>query len=244
MTETLGVTLVVTSCGRLDLLQRTLDSLFAVERRFDRTIVVEDSGDASVADEIRRHWPEATVLLNQPRLGQMRAIDRAYGEVETPWIFHCEDDWVFDAPPVLDEAVAFMTANPKISVACVRRVSELHPRFVRRLEPAPGSPFAPMPADAHPEWFGYSFNPSLARRSFHEAYGPFADRKSEDGLSWRAKTDGWTMAFLLPGVAAHIGDERHVDDPTLKKRRKTVLGKFRRSIEKRVTRIRRALELG
>ena len=39
---------------------------------------------------------ETEVLCNQERLGQMRSLDRLWAQVQTRWIFHLEDDWVFD----------------------------------------------------------------------------------------------------------------------------------------------------
>ena len=35
------------------------------------------------------------MIINEKRLGQMKSIDKAYSEVDTEYIFHCEDDWKF-----------------------------------------------------------------------------------------------------------------------------------------------------
>ena len=238
------ITLVVTSCNRFDLLEETLASLEAAEPKgFARRIIVEDSGDEAMAARIRNRFPDYDLIFNQPGLGQMRAIDRAYREVATPYVFHCEDDWRFERGPFLDLCRSVLNAHPEVSVACVRQTAELHPKYRAKLRPLPGA--APsvrlMPASAHPEWFGYSFNPSLVRLETFQRYGPFAGHGSEEILSYRLKRDGFSMTYLEPGSAVHTGIDAHVAGPDRKGRAKAFWPKLQRSIDKRVTRIKRRL---
>lgn len=235
-----GVTLVVTSCGRFDLLEETLVSLEAAEPGgFERRIIIEDSADPAMAEKIRARFPDYDLIFNEPNLGQMRSIDRAYGEVRTPYVFHCEDDWRFESGPFLETCRAVLDAHPDTAVACVRKPVELAPRYRERLQPleAGRSDVLRMPADAHPEWFGYSFNPSLVRLETFTRYGPFAGHGSEEILSYRLKRDGFTMAFLDPGSAVHIGGDAHVEDPFRKARAKGFWPRLKRSIDKRLTRL-------
>lgn len=233
------ITLVVTSCGRFDLLEETLVSLDAAEPDgFARKIIIEDSGDEAMAARIRARFPDCDLIFNQPNLGQMRSIDRAYEAVETPYVFHCEDDWRFGPEPFLQTCRNLLLTHPDISVACVRRPDELHPKFQARLTPLEDG-VAVMPPDAHPEWFGYSFNPSLVRLDTWKRYGPFAGHGSEEVLSYRLKRDGFTLAFLTPGSAVHIGGDAHVEDPFRKARAKGFWPKLGRSIDKRWTRLKR-----
>ena len=58
------VTVCITSCGRLDLLDETLSSF----RRWNtggRFLLSEDSADAAVIDEVRRRYPDMTVLTGE-----------------------------------------------------------------------------------------------------------------------------------------------------------------------------------
>ena len=235
------ITLVVTSCGRFDLLEETLASLEAAEPGgFARRIIVEDSADPKMAERIRARFPEYDLLFNEPNIGQMRSIDRAYSEVRTPYVFHCEDDWRFETGGFLQPCCEVLESQPEIAVACVRKVMELAPRYRERLQPLDGrADVLRMPPDAHPEWFGYSFNPSLVRLETFKRYGPFAAHGSEEILSYRMKRDGFAMTFLNPGSAVHIGGEAHVEDPFRKARAKGFLPKLKRSIDKRLTRLRR-----
>jgi len=98
--ETSDVTLVVASCGRFDLLSRTLASFDRYnDTPLRKVFVTEDSGDDAVRNSLPDHWQaHTTIFVNRLRLGQLASIDLAYGEVKTPWVFHCEGDWAFFRP--------------------------------------------------------------------------------------------------------------------------------------------------
>jgi hypothetical protein len=87
------VTVVLTSCGRPDLLRRTLDSFFAFnDYPLHRFLLIEDSESPAVPALIRAQYADRVdLVVNRPRLGQIRSIDRAYQMVSSRYIFHCED---------------------------------------------------------------------------------------------------------------------------------------------------------
>src|SRR5256885_17182996 len=86
-------TLVVTSCGRFDLLEATLRSFYKhIDVAPQELIVVEDSADEQVRDVVDSFGVPARTLVNGDRLGQMRAIDPAAGQVGPPPIVHCQVD--------------------------------------------------------------------------------------------------------------------------------------------------------
>jgi hypothetical protein len=91
--------------------------------------------------------------------------------------------------------------------------------------------------DAHPKWFSYSFNPSIARLSLWREVGPFARFLTEENLSHFLKERGMRIAMVAPGVAEHIGDDRHAPDPFQPPRAKTLLARLKRSIAKRWAKI-------
>ncbi len=207
------ITIAVTSCGRLDLLQGTLRSFMRFHSGF-ALVISEDSTDPAIIEQVRQLYPQARILSGPERLGLMGSIDRLYGAIETPYIFHLEDDWAFDGPVDFDLAKRVLDENPKVSVACVRVFAEL-----KRKHQASSTPFGQnypsvwrMDPLAHPLWYGYSSNPGLLRREFWAHYAP-VKRYRHDEWSGIVRQDGWHMAFLTPGVARHIGDDRHVEDP-------------------------------
>ena len=69
------------------------------------------------AGDENRRWQKSRPynfkwLATGKRIGQMPAIDEAYRQVETEYIFHCEDDWEFTAPGFIERSLAVLTANP------------------------------------------------------------------------------------------------------------------------------------
>lgn len=84
------VSVVLTACGRLDLLRRTIDS-FNKYNTFpiNQFIIVDDSGDKKVHKELRKSYPDYTLVLNESNIGLIDSIDRGYSKVQTPYIFHC-----------------------------------------------------------------------------------------------------------------------------------------------------------
>jgi hypothetical protein len=228
------VTICVTSCGRLDLLADTLGS-FRAWNSGGRYLVSEDSTDEAVIGELRAREPGVTVLSGSERLGLMGSIDRLYSAATTPFIFHLEDDWSFDGPVNWAAATALLEARDDIANICVRDFTEIKSKYSARSTSLSfaGAAFRVMERDAHPDFFGWSSNPGLIRRSLYLQYAPFR-RMLHDQMSGLIKKDGRTLAYLLPGVARHIGQDRTVTDPQMPPRPKNRLAKITRSIKKRL----------
>lgn len=228
------VTVCVTSCARLDLLSETMQT-FRAFNPGGRTIISEDSADPAMVAAIEAAYPDARVLSGPERIGQMRSIDRMFSQVETPYLFHLEDDWTFDGPVDWDALRELMAARADVANICVRDFEEIKPKYRVRSDPAEsrGASFRVMRLDAHPEFFGWSNGPGLMRTALYHAYAPFG-RVRHDQLSALVKRDGGREAYVLPGVAHHIGQGRNVKDPTAPPRAKTKLGKWVRWAKKRL----------
>jgi hypothetical protein len=228
------VTICITSCGRLDLLAQTMASF----RRFNqggRFIISEDSVNAQVIDEVKRSYPFALVLSDDERFGIMRSIDRLYTHVTTPYIFHLEDDWVFEGPVPWQACMDVLDAHRAIANVCVRSFDEVKEKYRKRSSPLTqsGLLFHVMKLDAHPEFFSWSPNPGLIRLDLYERYKPFA-RVMPDQMSGVMKKDGLTMAYCAKGVARHIGHGRNVTDPTMPERPKSYPAKWLRAFKKKL----------
>ncbi len=116
------VAVVLTSCGRFDLLAQTLNSFFEYNTHPIRQfILVEDSGDDAVRDSIPHEYRnQVDLIVNQPRVGQIASIDKAYQKVETDYIFHCEDDWLFYRPGFIEDSKAVLQAEPRALMVKLR----------------------------------------------------------------------------------------------------------------------------
>jgi hypothetical protein len=177
--------------------------------------------------------------VNVPRLGQMRSIDALYATIATPYVVHLEDDWGFTRGIELNSVIAFLEARPDIAVVCIaNRIYD--PRFAKntRKTRADNIDYLVWDLDAHPKWFSYSFNPSVARMALWREIGPYARFVTEEDLSQFCKSNGMRIAMLDPGIADHLGDDRHAHDPFQPPRAKTPLARLKRSIAKRLARLR------
>jgi hypothetical protein len=227
-----AVTVCVTSCGRIDLLDATLKG-FQRYNKGGRYLISEDSTDANVIARVKDAYPEAQVLSGSTQLGLMGSIDRLYSAVTTPYIFHLEDDWDFDGPVDWTTAIEVLKTHPEVSQVCVRDLADIKPKWQKgsRSFDVNGVTLVQMHPKAHPEWFGWTSNPGLIRREMYEAFQPFA-RVYHDTMSGLIKKGGQHVAYMTPGVARHAGQGRNVTDPQMPPRPKNKLAKLARKWKK------------
>ena len=213
-----SITFVLTSCGRFDLLADTISSFLAFNTApIARYVIVEDSGDASVRDVLAAFDVNLELILNDPSQGQMKSIDRAYADVRTPYIFHCEDDWRFFRSGFVEESLLLLENVQDISAVICRREGQnpVHDKLVhsareRRVcevefrQPAP---------DADELWGGYSFNPGLRRLADYHRIGSFAAQGHEIEASQWFKRAGMSIAVLDHPACETSGRGRHLRDP-------------------------------
>ncbi|WP_310621313.1 glycosyltransferase [Flexibacterium corallicola] len=238
------IAMCITSCGRLDLLAPTLDSFLPDHAsHFSQMLVIDDANTVEIRDWLSQTYPKVETILNEAQLGQMKSIDKMYSKVEAPLIFHGEDDWLFEKGSTVESCLKVMEAEPKVSVVCVRKISDLQKRFQDNCirKEIDGVRYALMPLDIHPEWLSFSFNPGMTRKSLWEQYGPYAQYDTEERISIVMKRDGWMVAFLDPGSCHHIGGGQHVHDPFQPKRASTFPERMKRSFMKRWRRLQRKM---
>lgn len=232
---------VVTSCGRFDLLRRSMESLVAhLDVRPRRILVIEDSGDAGVHAALAGLDGPFEVVVNPRRLGQMATIDKAYTMLEAPYVFHTEDDWQFERSGFVEESAALLEARADYSMIGLRPRSELNP-LIRDMpeETIAGVRHFALDPTRHPEYFSHSFNPGLRRLADARAIGPFDRLGGEEDVSYAFKKRGFRIANLAVPACRHIGDDRHVDDPTKRRKARTLGERLARSVRKRWKRLRR-----
>lgn len=224
------ITTVLTSCGRWDFLVRSLDT-FLAHHEPGRFLLVEDSADPAFARRIAERYPMIEVVLNQPRLGQHKAIDRVYAMVETPYIVHLEDDWVFTGAMDIADAERLLVEDEHVVSVCFtvfRRLKARQRIFARTFRHGVHT-YASLHR-AHRAWHGYSFYPTLLRRSTWEKHGPYANFANERAISGHMKRAGLWVAYQLPGVGVHVGSGYSVFDPARAAERRRVTGGWWKSL--------------
>ncbi len=220
-----NITLVVTSCGRLDLLKHTLESFDRFNTAPVREVfITEDAGDEGVRAVIPVHWKEhCTFFVNRPKLGQLASIDLAYEQVKTPYIFHCEDDWEFYRPGFVEDSKTILELRPEILQVWLRNyVYDLHVHspYIRlgAREVIGGVPCYPLISDK-PEWQSFSLNPGLRRLKEYRLCAPFAGYGGEKALSQRYAELNLTAVTLEGDAVLHTGFGLHVETPAERQRK-------------------------
>jgi hypothetical protein len=227
---TTPVSVVVTACNRPDLLEQMLDSFFAFNtyQHITKIIVVEDSGIPGVNDQCKQKFEKAVTWLdNECRVGQNAAIDRAYALVDTPYIFHCEEDWEFYEKGFIELSMAVLEANQKVIMVWLRAHDDTmgHPIDesyigVAKISSGGEVKYRIMAFDYYGRWHGFSFNPGLRRLRDYTDHFPegFSGKGIENScpdeaaIGSRYKSLGYYAAILdLPaGFVRHTGWDRSV----------------------------------
>jgi hypothetical protein len=216
-----GITLVVTSCDRHDLLRIALDSFLSqADLHPQETIIVEDSVVpmpawlASDRLHYESHLGKIHWLQNEKHLGQIHSIDRAYALVTTPYIFHCEDDWKFVEGNFMGESRELLDLHADVIMVSLRGNTGWHPLNWRKgiwiAEPG-----------WHNGWGGISFNPGLRRTADYEKIGSYAQHTGNkpDGLANEIELSkkylqmGYVIADLNRDIVIHIGQHRSRANP-------------------------------
>jgi hypothetical protein len=105
------ITLVVTACNRPDMLLHTLKTFFEMnpDCGIVRALITEDGGKqydySEIFDLVNKYVPDNKFFFNETNIGQIASIDQMYAEVNTPWIFHLEDDLEFYKPNFVKDSM-------------------------------------------------------------------------------------------------------------------------------------------
>lgn len=199
MIDLKNITLVLTSCGRLDLLQKTVESIHPeILVNTKQNILIDDSGNRSIHEQIESNsffsnWKK---LYNEVNIGQPKSVDKAYSFVDTDYIFHCEDDWIFDYRfDFVQDSIDILKNNNNIMQVTFRKNCPQPITVINNLSiKLPGW---------NGEWFGFTYNPSILKTEVVRKVQPYSG-KSEQMISKKYNELGYLTAFLY-GVIDHIG---------------------------------------
>lgn len=210
------VTFILTSSNRFDLLCQTIDSFMAVnEYPISKFIINEDSGNKECANKIlKRYGDYMHVLFHPKREGLSKAIDTLIRNVDTEYVFTCEDDWLFENNRnFISESLNILLSNPHIHQVWIRKNTDhAHPL---------GEPFElngikvrDVLKGYQGHWGGFTFNPSLRRMSdirnmFPMGFSLFGD---EALCSKHVERIGYDAVSLVNHACKHIGWGRHTEN--------------------------------
>lgn len=215
------ITVVMTSCGRLDLLKRTMDSFLKFNTYpISEFIIVEDSCKLDVINEIKRLYPFVNLIVNEKNIGQVASIDKGYSFVKTPYIFHLEDDWEFYRDHFIEKSLAILEYDKKIMQVWLRELYDTNTHPVEsEICYLKDIIYRYLQTNAlGGNWHGFTWNPGLRRLSDYKLVAPFSAIR-EDG-DFNALTEchvgqkffelGFRAVILEQGYVKHIGYGKQV----------------------------------
>jgi hypothetical protein len=200
-------TLFLTSCKRHDLLKVCLET-FVKHNTYpiEHGIIVEDS-DMDL-EWIREILPFKRLdLINTAgRQGQLANIDRYYPLIQTPYVFHCEDDFVFIRDSFIEPSKRILEEDDScINVwlteydpawestsqdpTNLTNHARILPPYHRQFQ-LDDITFWPVANVMHGEWaLGFTFQPSLHRVEDWSRYGGYGSI-IDHVAPWCNKMDG------------------------------------------------------
>jgi hypothetical protein len=222
--------MIITSCDRRDLLERTINSFEEyAPNTISEIIIAEDgAGDNSFVKDLIKTIPKITLMNQATRVGQLENIYQAYEAVSTPYVFHCEEDWLFTSPNFITDSLTVLENFKNCGMVHLRSHDELAGQiceeFVNPTKYEIGA-ITYWKIHEYLKW-GYSYNPGLRRLEDYRNYDYYKNvlRPNHGVLSnfpgWEVeiyntanyKQHGMWFACLDPkGSVTHIGGDRHVD---------------------------------
>lgn len=217
----MSTALIVVTDGR-DHIYKTIPSALAnIEGDLDQRIIYDDSADPANGDRLRTAFePLGFTILGTPIRegfgGAIRSLWHLVPDLGVDWVFHCEDDFVFNRPVHLARMAAVLDMNAELAQMVLRRqpwneqeraaggIVEQHPDDYLDRSDVFGNQWL-----EHRRFF--STNPSLFRASLCARGWPDVPH-SEGVFTHELLADGYRFAFWGPRTDApwvqHTGTER------------------------------------
>jgi hypothetical protein len=228
------VTLIITSCNRAELLEKTLESFIKYNTYpIKEAFIIDDSGIIGCNDNVLAKFKNILnikTIYNNKNMGQIQSIDKVYSYVTTKYIFHCEEDWEFLQPGFIEKSLQIFNenANEKIYTVWLRphHCTSGHPilydnnnKGYYKMKPN----FSYMDKGHMYTWCGFTFNPGLRKTrdclSFHP-YSIKCEKSIKNGKEYvgeytlnKKYADSGFYAVILDdpkGHVNHIGWGNHI----------------------------------
>lgn len=191
------LSVTITACDRLDLLERTINSFKKYNTYpIEELIIRDDSGLKEIWSQtsklLDKGLPFAWKLLDHGQVGQAKSIDLLMEQVTTPYVFHLEDDWEFDRPGFIEDC--FKVLSDDIAQVSVRHQDDGSARTYR-----PYNDVADEVLDHR-----FSFNPHLRRTNL---IGKFEGMN--ETILGELMHKRWLKTLTLKrGACRHIGGDK------------------------------------
>ena len=135
-----------------------------------------------------------TLLFNEKKKGQIKSIVETYKLVNTPLIFHCEDDWVYTRKNFIQDCLKIMDSDEKIIQVWLESkesASRLDIFEYGPLQKVGNVGFRKVICKEGWEWGYFSFRPGIKRLSDYKLIGGYDNFKNELDIGVEYKKRGY-----------------------------------------------------
>lgn len=209
-----NISMLITACGRNDLLETSLKSFYAVVDQEPQEVIIYEDSDGAKPEFLEGDiWRSRNVrwISGKTRMGQCFAAARLIQEARHDYVFWSEEDWLWQnqISPFMRESKAILDAHPEVVQVSLRGPSGWHP-----LIPI-GKGYLAAEPYWRGVWGGWSWNPGLRRKSTLVAILPqvlasvgLKGLEHEQILSKNLLDQGYRIADLGRPIVTHIGGNR------------------------------------
>lgn len=199
--ESEPITAIFFSCRRLHLLRQSLESFIENNSYpLKEIIIVNDSADPSIHDRLRKYFSDYRLILNKENVGLFKSIDIGYAEVQTPWAFHCEDDWMVIKDGLIEKSLKIMKSRSDIEEVWT---SNLNNHGVEsQILYADDVPYKLAMQDINKGidgydkgWHGFSTACCLKRLADYKRIAPYGDINYRG--SWKHGVTAWHKEYAI-----------------------------------------------
>lgn len=210
------VDVIVLTAGRRQYLERTLASFSErVSGDVCERIIQDDSGDPEFGVWLKQTYgDEWEIITTSGKLGFTKAIRAIWqvirGRTGAPYIFHLEEDFVFDRDVDLNQMIEVLRGDEHLAQVALLRGPFYEPELEAGgiIEQDPGAYTKREGYLEHSKYF--TTNPCLYKRTLIRKYHWPAARNSEVHYTRNLVRRGYRFAYLGDGTpyVSHIGEER------------------------------------
>lgn len=228
MSANTKVSVILTSCGRPDLLEKTLRSFFEFNTYPIDTLFIHE--DLNISDEYANGFQARIKILIPPtvslsftygKIGQIKALDAMMQKATGEYVFGCEDDFEFYAHGFIEKSIEILESNPKVINVWLRSVNDTNGHPVERPVFWSGSTsFSYLAPVYRGIWHGFTFNPGVRRKSDYNKLGSYSaiatfnpkhPAQSEAIIGkWYFRQSYRAVIIDGQGFVKHIGDNRGI----------------------------------
>lgn len=202
------VSITLTTCGRMDLLEKTISSFHECNTYpIDEFIIINDNNNNKRELDIK-YKKNYILIHNNERKGLLSNIDTLFTTARNEYIFHLEDDWMFDnSTNFIKNSISILDKRKDIHHVWLRHEYDNPHPCEESIISQDSFTYKMVVNNFRGGWCGYSWNPGLRRKSDHIAMFPngVSVFKDEYQCSIHAMNFKYTSALLLPTVCYHIG---------------------------------------